>query len=434
MRRAAALFWTGVLPALVAVACASPAAPPEHAGGADILLERDTETIEARVPRNATLEGLLRQHDLPGDLAHAVVGAAREVFNPRHLRADHPYRLVRTFDGLLRQFDYHIDSDRFLRIVRLEEGDEPAFEVEVLSYLRESALIAVRGEIGGEHTSLVAALNAAGENVQLAIAMAEIFSGEVDFNNEIQPGDSFELLFEKSLREGEFAGYGPVIAAQLTNRGRILQAFRFEGTDGKPAYYNEEGRSLRRFFLASPLRFEPRITSGFTHRRLHPIHRTYRPHLGVDYAAPQGAPVVAVADGTVVSAAWAGEGGRMVRLRHMGGYESYYLHLSAFAPGVRAGARVSQGQLIGRVGMTGSATGPHLDYRLRKNGVFVNPVAEHRRMPPAEPLSPALMPAFSAARDLAVGRFVGPMEAVPASAARDLPVLPAEAADADLPE
>jgi murein DD-endopeptidase MepM/ murein hydrolase activator NlpD len=428
MRRAA--FWLVILPVLAAAACAPPG-PPEPAHGSDIVLRPDAETIEARVPRHATLEGLLRQHDLPGELAHAAVAAAQEVFNPRHLRADHPYRLVRTFDGLLRQFDYHIDSERFLRIVRLEESDEPAFEVEVLRYVRESALVSIQGEIGGEHTSLVAALDAAGENVQLAIAMAEIFSGEVDFNNDIHPGDSFELLFEKVLREGEFAGYGPIVGAQLSNRGRTLQAFRFEGPDGKAAYYDEQGRSLRRFFLASPLPFQPRITSHFTRRRLHPIHRTYRAHLGVDYAAPQGTAVQAVAHGTVVSAGWAGAGGRMVRLRHAGGYESYYLHLSAFGPGIRSGARVTQGQLIGRVGMTGTATGPHLDYRLRKDGVFVNPVTEHRRMPPAEPLPPRMMPAFTAARDLAIARFVGPMKAVPVNAG--LEPEPAGVAGGDLP-
>jgi murein DD-endopeptidase MepM/ murein hydrolase activator NlpD len=141
------------------------------------------------------------------------------------------------------------------------------------------------------------------------------------------------------------------------------------------------------------------VTSSFSRSRLHPVHRTRRPHLGVDYGAPHGAPVVAVADGRVVSAGWAGGGGRQVRLRHNGGFETYYLHLSSFAKGIRAGARVDQGDVIGRVGASGTATGPHLDFRLRKNGAFVDPVRERRRQPPGKPIPPAQMPAFLSARD-----------------------------------
>src|SRR4029078_7588517 len=135
--------------------------------------------------------------------------------------------------------------------------------------------------------------------------------------------------------------------------------------------YDDNGRSLKRFFLRSPLRFEPRITSGFSRSRLHPVYRTYRAHLGIDYGAPIGAPVVAVAAGTVLSAGWSGGGGNMVRIKHASGFESYYLHLSAFAKGVHGGVHVDQGRLIGLVGATGTATGPHLDYRLKKHRVSV---------------------------------------------------------------
>jgi murein DD-endopeptidase MepM/ murein hydrolase activator NlpD len=147
------------------------------------------------------------------------------------------------------------------------------------------------------------------------------------------------------------------------------------------------------------LRFEPRVTSGFSRRRLHPVFRTCHAHLGIDYGAPAGAPVVAVASGTVISAGRSGGSGNMVRIRHASGYESYYLHLSAFGKGIRSGAHVDQGRLIGRVGSTGTATGPHLDYRLKKNGVFVNPLVEHRKLPPGEPIAPALIAAFRAQRD-----------------------------------
>ena len=148
-----------------------------------------------------------------------------------------------------------------------------------------------------------------------------------------------------------------------------------------------------------PFRFEPRVTSRFSHRRLHPVLGVHRPHLGVDYGAPTGTPVIAVATGTVVSASKSGGSGNMVRLRHTNGYETYYLHLSAFAKGVRPGARVVQGQVVGRVGSTGLATGPHLDYRMRKNGSFVNPLLEHRKLPPGDPVPEQHLAAFQVIRD-----------------------------------
>ena len=187
----------------------------------------------------------------------------------------------------------------------------------------------------------------------------------------------------------------------------MLRAIRFTLPGGKPAYYDERGRSLRRFFLRSPLKFEPRITSRFSASRLHPVLHTARAHRGVDYGAPTGAPVVAVASGVVVAATYDGTNGRMVRVRHATGYESYYLHLSAFGRGIRSGVRVDQGQTIGLVGATGLATGPHLHYGLTRNGVFVNPLREHLNQPPGEPIPPAAMAAFTAERDQALARLAG---------------------------
>ena len=366
----------------------------------DVLLHAEGAVIEARVPRHATLDSLLRQHDLSADLVSAVVRATTSVFNPRQLRADRPYRLVLSFDGFLREFEYEIDADRFLRIISRDHARPEVLDAEVLPFEKESSVVAVRGEVSAQRPSLIAAMADTGENVQLAMALADVFSGQIDFNSGLQPGDTFEVLFEKSTRDGQFAGYGAILAATFSADGKRHQAFRWaDPATGKAAYYDEAGRSLRRFFLVSPLKFEPRITSHFSHRRLHPVHHTVRAHLGVDYGAPHGTPVVAVASGTVVSAGWAGGGGKQVRIRHDRGLETYYLHLSSFAPGIRAGARVSQGETIGRVGATGTATGPHLDFRLRKNGVFVDPVAERRRQPPGEPIPTGLLPSFVAARD-----------------------------------
>jgi murein DD-endopeptidase MepM/ murein hydrolase activator NlpD len=385
---------------LAAAACAREAPPPPAPLRADVVLRPETRIVSAVVPRDATLEDLFEQHELPAEILQAVITAARGIFDPRDLRTGQPYRLVQSLDGWLREFEYEIDGDRFLRIVAPDRAAPARLEAVVLPIEKQRSIVAIRGTIDSEHPSLIAAMDETGENVQLAIALAEVFSGQLDFNSDLQPGDSFEVVVEKSTREGRFAGYGAIIGARFTNEGQAHHAFHWVNPDTKKAgYYDEQGRSLKRFFLRSPLRFEPRITSGFSRRRFHPVHRTYRAHLGVDYGAPHGAQVVAVSSGVVVSAGWAGGGGNQVRLRHAGGYESYYLHLSSFAKGIRAGARVDQGQTIGRVGSTGTATGPHLDYRLRRNGVFVNPIAEHRRLPPGEPIPALHLAGFTSVRD-----------------------------------
>jgi murein DD-endopeptidase MepM/ murein hydrolase activator NlpD len=373
---------------------------PQQRQRADIGLPVETRIIEAVVPKQATLESLLRDHELPAALVQAAIESARAVFDPRHLRADQPYKLVLSIDGLLREFEYQIDADKCLRIVSRDRTVPDKLEAQVLPYEKEIDVVSIHGRIDSDHPSLFAAMEAAGGRVQLAIALADIFGGQIDFENDLQPGDSFEVLFETTTYEGQFAGYGAILGAKLNNERRELQAFRWVSPATKKAgYYDERGRSLRRFVLASPLKFTPRVTSGFSRSRLHPVHRVYRAHLGVDYAAATGTPVVAVADGVVLSAGWAGGGGRQVRIRHAAGLESFYLHLSAFARGIRTGARVEQGQLIGRVGATGTATGPHLDYRLRKNGVFVDPRREHARQPPGEPIPAAYLAEFTASRE-----------------------------------
>ncbi len=391
-----ALFMSG------AAACRDSAPPPLPAStGTDIFLEPDTEFIRGVVPQRTTLDVLLRSHGLAAHAVQRVVAAAHTVFDPRRLRATQPFSLLRTLEGEIREFEYQVDNEMFLRVART--GEQILAALVPIPRQRHDAVVG--GAITSAVPSLFQAMEAAGEGPDLSIALAEIFSGEIDFNTELQPGDRFGLAFEKFTRDERPATYGEVAAAEFQNDGRVLRAIRFTPPGGRPGYYDEQGRSLRRFFLRSPLKFEPRITSGFSRRRFHPVLHTYRAHLGVDYGAPTGAPVVAVSSGTVVGATFDRANGRMVRLRHAGGYETYYLHLSAFGSGVRAGAHVSQGQIIGRVGSTGLASGPHLDYRLRKNGTFVNPLAEHRRMPPGEPIPAAAMAAFEGTRAAALARL-----------------------------
>jgi murein DD-endopeptidase MepM/ murein hydrolase activator NlpD len=374
--------------------------------GQDLVLPLDVRSVLARVPANATFESLLKQQGLPASLVTNLVTSIRTVFNPRELRANQTYRITRGLDGNLREFRYDIDADRFLRAVSRPglnlESITPGFEVSVETVPKEIAIDAVATTISREHPSLVGAFDASGENVQLALELAGVFGGEVDFNSDLQQGDRIEVLFERVKRNGEVAGYGNVQAAVLEAVGRRLTAIRFIGPDGKAGFYDELGRSLKRQFLRSPLPFEPRVTSRFSYRRLHPVHGGVRAHLGVDYGAPAGTPVMSVAAGVVEFAGWNGEAGRMVRIRHTGGYETSYLHLSAFGSGIRPGTKVEQGVVIGRVGMTGTATGPHLDYRIARNGVYVNPLTALSKTPPGDPIPNSALEEFARVRDAAL--------------------------------
>jgi murein DD-endopeptidase MepM/ murein hydrolase activator NlpD len=380
--------------------------------GEDVFLPPLTRVVAGSVPRGATLATLFESHDLDA-VAHPLIDAITDVFDPRRLRVDNAYRLLFGLDdGALETFEYHIDDDAFLHVKRAESG----FEAQLVPYRQARLEQVLEADIDAANNSISAALDAQGKGVLLAVALAEVLSGEIDFNNDLRRGDRFSLLYEEVFREERFGGdgdedlsfsrYGDVLAAEFINDGRRLQAFRFH-VPGEPEaqYFDGDGRSMKRLFLRSPFRFEPRITSRFSYRRVHPILGGVRPHLGVDYGAPTGTPIVAVATGTVVSAGRSGGSGNMIRLRHTNGYETYYLHLSRFASSVRSGARVFQGQEIGYVGSTGLSTGPHLDYRMRKNGVFVNPLIEHRNLPPGDPVPQEHMRAFRSVRDAALVRL-----------------------------
>jgi murein DD-endopeptidase MepM/ murein hydrolase activator NlpD len=355
----------------------------------DIELVSDSEIIAGAIQPGQTLDAMFARFDVVEPDRHALVAAVQCVFDVRRVRVGQPFTVDRMLDGRVRTFEYEIDGDRRLRV---QADASRTFTAVVEPIEKEVTVDAVEGRISKDTPSLTQALDAVGERLDLALAMADVFSGELDFSSELQPGDEFRLVIERQTRQGAFAGYGAILAAEFVASGRALRAYRYAPSGGRPAYYDEEGRSLKRFFLKSPLKFEPRITSRFASARRHPILQYTRAHNGVDYSAPTGAPVAAVAPGTVTLAGWTTGGGRTVRIRHNNGYESEYLHLSALH--VRAGTRVSQGDLVGKVGATGLATGPHLHYGLRKNGSYVNPVVEHRNMPPGEPVPAGELPNF----------------------------------------
>jgi murein DD-endopeptidase MepM/ murein hydrolase activator NlpD len=224
----------------------------------------------------------------------------------------------------------------------------------------------------------------------LAIALAEMFQWQVDFSTEVHPGDRIYLIAEELRHDGTFVKYGKIRAAELVNAGRRYRGFLFKGS-----YYDEKGASLKRAILASPLKFTPRVSSGFTTRRMHPILGRERAHLATDYAAPSGSPVVAVANGTVIFAGWDGGYGNLVRVKHTGGLSSGYAHLSRIAAGVRAGSTIKQSEVVGLVGQTGLATGPHLHFMMAKNGTPINPVPALKKGEPGAPIEGHLKAEFA---------------------------------------
>jgi murein DD-endopeptidase MepM/ murein hydrolase activator NlpD len=254
----------------------------------------------------------------------------------------------------------------------------------------ERDLIVVEGTV---RTSLFDAMGSTGEGDSLALELADLFQWDIDFHREVRQGDSFSLLVERVRSEGKVVAYGPVLAASYTNRGTTYTGLRYAFGSNRESYYDKDGRPLRKQFLKAPLRFT-RLTSRFSLSRMHPILGRRLPHWGVDYAAPVGTPVMATGDGVVTFTGWRGGEGRLIEIRHAGGFVTAYLHLSRFAAGVRPGVRVGQGQVIGFVGSSGMSTGPHLDYRITQNGRHLNPLTVGKE--PSPPLPKAELPRFAA--------------------------------------
>jgi murein DD-endopeptidase MepM/ murein hydrolase activator NlpD len=286
------------------------------------------------------------------------------------LRAGQP--LVMLLEGeKLVGLEYEIDANE--RLVVDLQGESPEIRKEPIPYEVRQETIA--GTIDG---SLWNSMQALGENPALIVRLANLFSWDIDFHREIQPGDSFQLIVDKRFRDGKFAGYGDIHAASFTNAGTTYYAFHYTTSNGKSGYYDARGRSLRKDFLRAPLPFL-RVSSGYSMSRMHPILGYRRPHRGVDYAAPKGTPIFAVADGTIVGRGYNRSQGNFIILRHSGGMETIYNHMSRFNSKYRKGSRVKQGAVIGYVGSTGYATGPHLDFRMRIGKKYINPQEYYRK-------------------------------------------------------
>ena len=312
------------------------------------------------VEKGETIGGLLEK-STDGSVGHYLT-AARKVFSLRNFREGQPY-VIETDGGRLERFEYEIDSKKCLVV---EGCESPCARIEPIKY--DTVLATAETAIDDNLFQAVADI---GENPHLALKLVDLFGSEINFIRDLREGDSFSVLIEKRFRDGEYKGYGRILAARFTNQGKTYEAYLFNDGSGQQ-YYNRKGENLKKTLLQSPLAFT-RITSRFSHNRKHPILGKTRPHLGVDYGAPTGTPVKAVGEGVVTKRGWGGGYGNQIIVRHVAGLESMYAHLSGFARGLKEGTKVRQGQVIGFVGSTGLSTGPHLDFRLRQKGVFIDP-------------------------------------------------------------
>jgi murein DD-endopeptidase MepM/ murein hydrolase activator NlpD len=320
----------------------------------------------------------------PADI-QALYDQIKPVFDLRRIRAGRFLRLYADPSGAVVRLEYDTDDLNYLSV----EKHEDLFRATLETRPVETEVDMIWGTI---EDSPIRAFNRLGEEDSLALAFADLFGWDVDFYIDIRQGDAFKVIFEKRYLQGKFIGYGQILAAEFANQGNIHQAFYFVSPDSnKPGYYDAQGKSLEKEFRKSPIKWA-RITSRFSRSRLHPIHKVYRAHYGVDYAAHIGTPVQATADGVITFAGWNGASGRMVRVRHKNAYETMYLHLRNFGPGIRSGARIKSGDVVGYVGSSGEATGPHLDYRIKRNGSYLNPLSA--KFDPVEPLKEELLDDF----------------------------------------
>jgi len=362
-------------------------------GGNGTEDEDSSGVIQGKVEKGDTIAGILEDADNSG---HYVNAAAR-VFPLRSFRAGQPYTVFKDPDtGRIRRFEYELNDSRKLVV----EGDEnPRARLEDIEYT-------IRLEVceAAIDDSLFQAVADIGESPQLALRLVDLFGSEINFIRDIQDGDSFAVLLEKRYREGDYRGYGRILGATFTNRGKTWEAWLYRDAEGRLNHYNGRGENLKKTLLMAPLAVT-RLTSRFTRARRHPILGTTRPHLGVDYGAPTGTPVKAVGHGIVTKRGWAGGYGNQIVLKHEAGLESMYGHLSGFARGLKVGQRVRQGQVIGFVGSTGLSTGPHLDFRLRQKGNFINPTKAIN--PRGAPVAPELMASFRSVMELEKAYLAG---------------------------
>ncbi len=352
--------------------------------------ENPNYRISGIVKPNESLEAIFGKHNLDKTDLALINQSTKKLFNLSKISVGDVYLFeLDKKENNIQSMQYGIDDMSYLTIVRESDG----FKAEKVNLITHK-------KIGSFYISIKDNLmnsmpDAHREYYRLALKLSDIYAWDIDFSRDMRNGDTVKVIVEELWVGEAFKGYGDILAAEIIHNRKTHTAYRFKNNDYTD-YYDDKGKSLRKALLKSPLKFKY-ISSRFSKRRLHPKLRIYRPHLGVDYSAPSGTPVSASGSGTIRFAGYKGQNGRMVRIKHNGGYETYYGHLSRIPKKVRKGKKVSQGDIIGYVGSTGLATGPHLDYRIKFNGRFVDPLKI--KLPRGKSIPGNLMASFMTVAD-----------------------------------
>jgi murein DD-endopeptidase MepM/ murein hydrolase activator NlpD len=342
-----------------------------------------------KLGRTETFYEAMRNSDVGHSDIMSVVKACKPYRNLSKVRKGDTFEIALDENEVLHQLRFDLDDqESYILFQRKDPGSFTPFE---LTYPVEHNTVAVSGIV---NISIFESLKDLGAPSALAAKMNDLLGWDIDFRLDVRKGDSFRIIYEEIKRDGEFVRTGPIIAAEFINRGKRYTGYRFECEENKISYFNQDGESLEKQLMRAPLSYS-RISSSFSYRRFHPVHKRYMPHLGIDYAAPVGTPVYAAGNGTVYAASRNKNNGKYVKIKHSNSsYETFYLHFSRFAKGIKKGSKVNQGQVIGYVGATGIATGPHLDYRVKKDGKFVNP--RSLKLPAADPVDSEKLANFKA--------------------------------------
>ena len=309
--------------------------------------------------------------------------AAADVHRLRKVQPGNQYKISVDPDNRVSSLSYWIDDEGILEVTRKDEG----FAAEKVSIEYEKRIEQIGGVI---KENLISSVGEGREKLLLALQLSDIFAWDIDFTSDLKEDDTFKIVVEGLYLDREFKKFGNILSAEFHNNGKTFSAYRFANS-GEAGYYDAEGKSLKKAFLKAPLNFR-RISSYYSGNRFHPILKVYRPHHGLDYAAPAGTPVSVLGDGKIVFAGYKGGYGKLVIIRHNNGYETYYGHLSKIDKNIRSGGKVSQAQLVGNVGNSGLSTGPHLHFELRINNKPVNPLTV--KLPRGESVPKQLMAEF----------------------------------------
>ena len=340
--------------------------PKNNVERADAEKNKEFREIKGTIKKGETLSAIFEKYRLNLRDLFSLKEASANIHKLQNLQVNRPYRIILDKNNQINSFMYWIDEDNILKI---ECGDN-GFCAEKIPVHYEKRIECLCGVI---QENLVSSLGQGKNAVMIAVDLSDIFAWDIDFASDIKKGDTFKVIVEGFFHEGKLKKIGNILSAEIVNDGETYHAYRYTN-EGFTDYYDAAGKSLKKTFLKAPLNFR-RISSTFSNARKHPVLKIYRPHHGVDYAAPRGTPVSAAGEGTVIFSGRRGGYGNLVILQHLNGCTTYYGHLSKICNAAHTGKKVTQGEIIGQVGATGIATGPHLHFEMRINNIPVNPLS-----------------------------------------------------------